>query len=319
MSDFFTRLAARTLGLAPTLQPMIAPIFAQEQRQAETDLFESFTEEETSARNGDATRHDGLERQQHSVSQSMSVPSSEQSSASLAVTEERASSQDSQDDRKGHPYILKAYQSSIPMYMSSASEPFQKESIPIATSEAHVVHEEKVVNGTIPEQKEPFSTGNTGEQRSPEARSARLLPPFPPIERHGETPARDGGHEGREHGHTTVMIQQPGDETMFRKREVVDSMGTMPSPDNGARASGDGRTPFVPSVISRTTAQRNVEMPAEQKQPAQPVPTIQVTIGRVEVRATPRPSPPATQRQTPAPAVKSLDDYLRQREEGRVR
>lgn len=285
MSDFFTRLAERTLGLVPTLQPVIAPIFAQEQ---------PFTEEETPARNGDVTRHDGHERQQHSVS----VPS-----AALAVTKERASSQ---NDPKGHPYISRAYQQPVPMHILSASEPFQ-----------HVVHEENVVNGTIPEQKEPFSTGNTGEQRSPEARSAHLFPPFPPIERHGETPARDASYESIEHKHTTLMTQQQGDETMFRKREVVDSMGTMPY--NGGRASGDGRTPFVPSVISRTTAQKNGEMPTEQKQSAQPVPTIQVTIGRVEVRATPPPSVPSTPRQTPAPAVKSLDDYLRQREEGRVR
>lgn len=304
MSDFFTRLAARTLGLAPTLQPVIAPIFAQEQplQQAETGLFESFTEEETPARNGDATRHDGHERQQHS----MSVPS-----ASLPVTKERASSQ---NDPKGHSYISRVYQQPVPMHVFSAFEPFQKESIPITTPEVHVVHEENVVNGTIPEQKEPFSIGNTGEQRS-----ARLFPPFPPIERHSETSARDASYEGIEHRHTTLMTQQQGDETMFRMREVVDSMGTMPSPDNGGRASGDGRTPFVPSVISRTTAQRNGEMPAEQKQPAQPVPTIQVTIGRVEVRATLPPSVPSTPRQTPAPAVKSLDDYLRQREEGRVR
>jgi hypothetical protein len=311
MSDFFTRLAARTLGLAPTLQPIIAPIFAQEQplRQTETDLFEFFAEEEASARNGDATRHDGHERQQHSMSQSMSVPSSEQSLASLPATA-------SQDDRKGHPYILRADQQPVPMHKSSTPEPFQQESIPTVTREAHIVHEEIAVNGTIPEQKELFSSGNPGEQRLSEARSAHLLPP---IERQGETPARTADHEGIEHRHTTVMTQQQGDKTMFRNRGVTDSMRTMPSPDNGGRASGDGRMPFVPSVVSRTTVQRKVEMPTEQKQSVQPVPTIQITIGRVEVRATPPSSVPTTQRQTPTPAVKSLDDYLRQREEGRVR
>ena len=315
MSDFFTRLAARTLGLAPTLQPIIAPIFAQEQplRQTETDLFEFFAEEETQPRNGDAMQHYWLERQQHFVTQSRSMPSSEQLLVSQPVLEERASSQ---DDYKGHPYILRDYQQPVPMHMFSASEPFQQESIPTTTPEAHIVHEEIVVNGTIPGQKELFSSSNTGEQRLSEARSAHLLPP---IERQGETPARTADHEGIEHRHTTVMTQQQGDETMFRKRGVTDSMRTMPSLDNGGRASGDGRMPFVPSVVSRTTVQRKVEMPTEQKQSVQPVPTIQVTIGRVEVRATPPSSVPTTQRQTPTPAVKSLDDYLRQREEGRVR
>lgn len=48
-----------------------------------------------------------------------------------------------------------------------------------------------------------------------------------------------------------------------------------------------------------------------------PMPTVHVTIGRIEVRATP---PPATtaqaQRQKPAPTVMSLDDYLHQQAKG---
>jgi hypothetical protein len=44
---------------------------------------------------------------------------------------------------------------------------------------------------------------------------------------------------------------------------------------------------------------------------AQPEPTIQVTIGRIEVRATPPAQPPPKQRS--APPVMSLEEYLRQR------
>ena len=46
--------------------------------------------------------------------------------------------------------------------------------------------------------------------------------------------------------------------------------------------------------------------------PDEPAPVIQVTIGRVEVRATPPPSP-ASARRPPAPAVPTLDEYLRRR------
>jgi hypothetical protein len=43
-------------------------------------------------------------------------------------------------------------------------------------------------------------------------------------------------------------------------------------------------------------------------------PTIQVTIGRIEVRATPAPAaPPASRRAAP---IMSLDEYLRQRSQG---
>ncbi|MDV7390896.1 hypothetical protein RZS08_06075 [Arthrospira platensis SPKY1] len=45
-----------------------------------------------------------------------------------------------------------------------------------------------------------------------------------------------------------------------------------------------------------------------------PPPTIQVHIGRIEVRATPPPQPVAKSR--PTPALTSLDDYLRQRNGG---
>ena len=45
------------------------------------------------------------------------------------------------------------------------------------------------------------------------------------------------------------------------------------------------------------------------------VPTIQVTIGRIEIRATPPAAPVPKPR--PASPTLSLDDYLRQRNEGR--
>ncbi len=48
---------------------------------------------------------------------------------------------------------------------------------------------------------------------------------------------------------------------------------------------------------------------------AAPAPTIEVHIGRIEVRATP-PPPPANQKSRPQPKLTSLDDYLRQRNGG---
>jgi len=49
---------------------------------------------------------------------------------------------------------------------------------------------------------------------------------------------------------------------------------------------------------------------------ALPAPTIQVTIGRIEVRAT-SPSPATLKKAPSKPVAMSLEDYLKQRNEGR--
>ena len=68
---------------------------------------------------------------------------------------------------------------------------------------------------------------------------------------------------------------------------------------------------FAPIIAQpRVTPYAKPAAPAltEPQAMPQPVPTIQVTIGRIEVRATPPPAPPQNRR--PAPAVMSLDEYL---------
>jgi len=55
-------------------------------------------------------------------------------------------------------------------------------------------------------------------------------------------------------------------------------------------------------------------MPAEHSQPAQPS-TITVTSGRIDIRAAPAPAHGSAQR-TAQRGVMSLDEYLRQRNEG---
>jgi hypothetical protein len=73
---------------------------------------------------------------------------------------------------------------------------------------------------------------------------------------------------------------------------------------------------------SATSPQPRITVPWGQKnepitQPQAPTPTIQVTIGRIEVRATPAVSQP--QRQRPAPQPMGLEEYLRQRNGGESR
>jgi hypothetical protein len=68
--------------------------------------------------------------------------------------------------------------------------------------------------------------------------------------------------------------------------------------------------PVVPSSelsSATTTVSKQQHTTTETPQPS---PTIQVTIGRIEVRATPPASPP--KRKRAAPVAMSLDEYLRQ-------
>ncbi|MUL34939.1 hypothetical protein [Gloeocapsopsis dulcis] len=56
-------------------------------------------------------------------------------------------------------------------------------------------------------------------------------------------------------------------------------------------------------------------VPVEPTATPAPTPTIQVTIGRIEIRAMP-PAASSSQKQRNAPPVMSLDEYLRQRNQG---
>ena len=74
----------------------------------------------------------------------------------------------------------------------------------------------------------------------------------------------------------------------------------------------------APSVIVQPQIKRYVKpilpTPAKSVEKPEPAPTIQVTIGRIEVRATP-PSPPS-RKQTSVPSIMSLEEYLRRRQGG---
>lgn len=71
----------------------------------------------------------------------------------------------------------------------------------------------------------------------------------------------------------------------------------------------------VASPVMPVSSAKNVAGNQDAGREPQPPPTIQVTIGRIEVRATPAPTAGATGKSRQTPAI-SLDDYLRQRNRG---
>ena len=87
------------------------------------------------------------------------------------------------------------------------------------------------------------------------------------------------------------------------------SKGTPPQPPQPSKRE----TP-APILQPRVTVAEPAPPPVRREAPP-PAPTIQVTIGRIEVRATPAAKAPVVERQAARPAV-DLEEYLRQRSRG---
>ena len=326
MSDFFTRLAARTLGLVPTLQPIIAPLFAQEQflQAADTGPFEFFAEE-TSSHNGGAKQQDSHPQPQRALSQISPVSSPENSQhdrqdhlhvgkdqqtpmpmqKSLILEQvafQKGSYQD-KDDRQasqGDSHTVIPEQQAVSMQVSSTSVLLQNP-MPTTTHETSIIHEEMTSNTITQNQKEALIIDNTGRHHTPEIRLVRSLPP---IERNAVVP---------------LIPENVGPPLAVGLSAVDDdAVHHMPVPSSTKHVGTSLAVGYDTAGRGMTNHGTLGYVPVNQP-PIQPPPSISVTIGRVEVRATSCPSPAVPARATPAPAVKSLDDYVRQREEGRVR
>ena len=173
--------------------------------------------------------------------------------------------------------------------------------MPTTTHETSIINEEITINTIIRNQQEVPNTNTIGRHHTPEDHPARSLPP---IERNAIVPLIP------ENGGPPLAVGLPAvDHDTVHQMPVpsLKHVGTSLAVGYGAAGRGTANHGAISHV------------PVNQP-PIQPLPTIQVTIGRVEVRATPPlPTPLAPSRQAPAALVKSLDDYLRQREEGRFR
>lgn len=87
-----------------------------------------------------------------------------------------------------------------------------------------------------------------------------------------------------------------------------------PKPTASATAESSGREGLLVASAWSDQWQAELEKLRElQRWSDAPEPTIQVTIGRVEVRAEAPSVPPEPKPKAKTPAVMSLDDYLNQR------
>jgi hypothetical protein len=100
-----------------------------------------------------------------------------------------------------------------------------------------------------------------------------------------------------------------------QSRAVVVPREARPAGDgDGAARRPTGRGPAVEPRASRVHEPSRPERGASRTGP-NAAPRVQITIGRIEVRATAAPAPAAAPRARPRPAM-TLDDYLRGRDRG---
>lgn len=106
------------------------------------------------------------------------------------------------------------------------------------------------------------------------------------------------------------------------KASALPNQPLVPAPAESTAIPGSTSTPpsSTAAIVVSTQVTPSVKSVAqnfiEGSDTPQPLPTIQVTIGRIEVRATPPPAPsPAKSR--PASPTMSLEEYLRQRGGGK--
>lgn len=161
------------------------------------------------------------------------------------------------------------------------------------------------------ERREPSSleARETSVREAVEAKrpSNVIRPAAPPSPARGEATLTPRSHEEE-----SSLIRNESARARERGREDE-------AASNAARQTQRGRESSN-AIEPRHVARRERQATAReaQKERAQVAPTINVTIGRVEVRATQAPAPAPRRAETAAPRM-SLDDYLRRRRNGEVR
>jgi hypothetical protein len=297
MADFITRLAQRTLGVAPVVQPLIASTFAPEQTSQFIGLV---WDEEISAPSDDSERAESP--------LTMKTPPSY---APKGLPEETATTR-SEDQGLGvhitRPLASKSLNGPPKPRRPARSRPFE---------------------GGVASRQEDQSTAllapqNQPQENPPDAAKRGSLA--------GEVASRQVGHRTLASSESLLSERQ---EPLIDNKQGA-ALAPVPSPDirDSLDAQDDtldslvvpdrSAPPAAPLVAPSTVRpQPNSEVERGPREPqaaaSEPsAPTIRVNIGRIEVKAhTPSPAP-LTQRSKPArPSPKlSLDDYLNQRDRG---
>ncbi|MFL5801932.1 MAG: hypothetical protein ACJ8CR_09345 [Roseiflexaceae bacterium] len=284
MSDFLSNLAARSLSLAPVVQPRPRSLF------------------EAAPARGMLEPEPALE--QYSIATTAPIEPSEQRDSTRT----------------------RATQAGTQQYMAEAGPPLVQRAQPPQAPLDHSWLEAQPALGLPQRAPQPQADRREAHDATALAPPRRPAPELAPEE--ARSTARPHKHRVVPEVAPAVVEHEQADRARVERPAPAEPPG-VPTPREGETQSAARPivTPIIERIVREAHADRTqpphgggAARPTLAPQPAAPEqqaaqPTIQVTIGRIEVRATP--SATSTRRAPSAAPTLSLDEYLRSRQGGR--
>jgi hypothetical protein len=328
MTDFFTRLAEHLLGQAPVVEPTIAARFAPGR-----PLVGEGSSEDVEAH--------GLEQGAKVLSERGAPTDPSPDLLSAQVEEEASSSFGSRrigtptSDRavpgtEGPPeHGLTSGEKEGLASDSSLPDPLSAQ-MPKRAPSSVISTKTPTFDRAVPGTEGPPEHGLTSREK--EGRHSLSSPsPYPvaaarpwgqkrPFLDAVSTRPPHAGSDGRE----PIETMGPKNGMSSKYGETFSSISpVVPTHDSSSMDRSSGTAPPLLKPLGAQAHHHNVSWKATEKMPlseplsSPPSPTIQVTIGRVEVRAVMPPAQPTQAKPTRSAPSLSLEDYLKQRNEGR--
>jgi hypothetical protein len=285
MSDYLGNLAARSLGPAQAVRPRLASRF--EPVPSAVPAFEAAREPE------------GLET---AVEETVVAPAPTRAPRSVAAPRERiAPPEPVEEESPAPPRRRRARRAPVEEEVEPAPERGRPEPVRAAVVPAApvaVVPLQRAVagRGVQPFEASPPVPLSTGVERGNDAQAKELVVPV-----------------------VRSVVRDVPDRTIAPDRSLLSTPVERGTGGEASRANrSENRQPSQQEPAStilqpKVTVIERTPPPAHREAPA---PTIQVTIGRIEVRATPAAKAPARERPAAPSSTLSLEEYLRQRSKG---
>lgn len=326
MSDYLSSLAARTLRREPSCEPRRAQMF--EPRQETTASPFSELEREgfpvTETVESDATRSLAIFERDDDVGPKVGI---ETSAHTAHTTLPRVEGDESNTDS----YTW----TSENIALASERAPHSAPSVePVREAKPTLTARRAETQSVTPEPQSPPIVIHPSAVVADSTRLDRVTQATPPAKvnqtlidseplRAVDSEARASradafDEKGREQAPAVVRrveVESQGSATLVDVEVVPQTRS-----DSGTLSRGELQpaTPNARAVVIAKPADQTVQVPLETRaESSQTPPTIEVTIGRIEVRAVTPPAPPPSSRQRQAPPKMSLDDYLRAQSGGR--